>query len=298
MNPLIPALALSGCVALAALGVALWRRPVEIAGLGPHEAATGDEAASERPGPMERASRSLAPTFISWLGPARVEAARRRLESAGRPAGLTVEGYLGRKALFTMLMAVVAVVFLIGGNLVAAALAVAAGWLWMDLWLGIVASQRQAQIDRDLPDFLDVLSVTVRAGSGLRSALSRVSEALGGPLGDEIRIALRQMDLGVGTRVAFGDVRRRNSSRSLGMFISALLQTEQLGAGLSGRISDLAADMRRIYHQEARRRAAKADPRVNLVVTTLIVPGTIILIITGMIAGTDIDLGNLLGPAT
>ena len=293
----MPAVALTACYALAFAGARLVRDP-GVARLAPsgQELALEPVADAGPSGPIGRMSARLAPSVMRALGRSRLEAARRRLEAAGRPGGLTVEDYVGRKATFTILMGGVGVVFLLDGNVFGFLASTAAGWLWMDVWVAGMARRRQAQIDRDLPDFLDVVSVTVRAGSGLRSALSRVSEALGGPLGEEMLIALRQMDLGSGRRQAFEDLRRRNTSEPLGQFVTALLQAEELGVPLSDAITNLAADMRRVYHQEARRRAAKADPRVNLIVTSLIVPGAIILILTALLAGSDIDLGNLFGP--
>jgi tight adherence protein C len=294
----MPAVALTACYALAFAGARLVRDPGAMARLasGGQELPLEPVADAAPSGPIGRMSARLAPPLMRILGRSRLEAARRRLEAAGRPGGLTVEGYVGRKATFTILMGGVGVLFLLDGNLFGFAVSTVAGWLWMDVWVAGMARRRQAQIDRDLPDFLDVVSVTVRAGSGLRAALSRVSEALGGPLGEEMLIALRQMDLGSGRRQAFEDLRRRNTSEPLGQFVTALLQAEELGVPLSDAITNLAADMRRVYHQEARRRAAKADPRVNLIVTTLIVPGAIILILTALLAGSDIDLGNLFGP--
>ena len=299
MEALLPAAALTACYGLTLAGIRLVRSPGPVArfAAGREDAEVAAAPEPVRSGPIERLSGRLGRPALRALGPGRVEAARRRLEAAGRPGGLTVEGYVGRKASFTVLMGSVGLVFLLDGNLFGFVASTAAGWLWMDVWLAGMARRRQTQIDRDLPDFLDIVSVTVRAGAGLRAALARVSEALGGPLGDEILIALRQMDLGSGRRQAFEDLRRRNTSEPLARFVTALLQAEELGVPLSDAISDLAADMRRLYHQEARRRAAKADPRVNLVVTTLIVPGAIILIITALLVGSDIDLGNLLGPA-
>lgn len=297
MEALLPALVLTACYGLALIGIRLMRSPGPVArfAVGAEQVAAAAGPVPVPSGPIDRLSTRVGPPALRALGRGRVEAARRRLEAAGRPGGLTVEGYIGRKATFTILMGAVGVIFLLQGNLLGFAASTAAGWLWMDVWLAGMARRRQSQIDRDLPDFLDVVSVTVRAGSGLRAALARVSEALGGPLGEEILMALRQMDLGSGRRQAFEDLRRRNTSEPLSRFITALLQAEELGVPLSDAITDLAADMRRLYHQEARRRAAKADPRVNLIVTTLIVPGAIILIITALLAGSDIDLGNLLG---
>ena len=153
------------------------------------------------------------------------------------------------------------------------------GWFGPDVWLARQGRVRQERIERDLPDFLDILAVTVRAGLGYRAALGARREALGGPIGEEMLTALRQMELGASRRQAFLALRERNASESLGSFVAAQLQAEELGVPLSEALNDIAEDMRRAAHQAARRRAARAAPRVSLIVTTLIVPGSMILIL-------------------
>jgi len=135
----------------------------------------------------------------------------------------------------------------------------------------------------------------VAAGVGFRSALGRVAEALEGPLSEELMTALRQMELGMSRRQALEGIKDRNTSESLNQFVTALLQAEELGVPLADALGHLAEDMRRSFYQSARRRAAKAAPRVSLIVSTVIVPGAIILIIASVIAGTDVDFGNLFG---
>jgi tight adherence protein C len=114
-------------------------------------------------------------------------------------------------------------------------------------------------------------------------------------LSQEIMTALRQMELGMSRRQALDGVRSRNSSESLNQFITALLQAEELGVPLADALGNLAEDMRRSFYQSARRRAAKASPRVSLIVSTVIVPGAIVLIVASVIAGTDIDFGSFFG---
>jgi tight adherence protein C len=298
MNPLLPALVLVGCYVLALVGIRLARDPGPVGRLVPPAARGG--RLEERAGPVGRSLDRLGERLVPWvmgrMGAGRLEVHRGRLDAAGHPGGLTVRGLLGRKAAFTVLFGGVGALFLLDGNVLAFAFLTASGWLFMDVWLAGVARRRQARIDRDLPDFLDIVSVVVRAGSGLRPALQRVSEAIGGPLGEEITIALRQMDLGASRREAFVDIRRRNTSEPLSQFVTALLQAEELGVPLADAVTDLAADMRRLFQQQARRRAARADPRVNLIVTTLIVPGALILIMAALLVSTDIDWGNVFGP--
>ena len=121
-----------------------------------------------------------------------------------------------------------------------------------------------------------------------------MSESLGGPVGEEMLLALRQMELGASRRSAFEALRDRNASEQLSSFVAAQLQAEELGVPLSDALGDIAADMRRAAHQDARRRAARAAPRVSLVVTSLIVPGTMILIIASIVLGSGLTESGIL----
>jgi tight adherence protein C len=219
-----------------------------------------------------------------------------RLDLAGRPGGLTVQRFIGLKAaLATLLGGVLVLMLLAGGSPLLLPLALVVGWFGPDIWLSREARLRQERIERDLPDFLDILAVTVRAGLGYRAALGRVAEALGGPISDEMMTALRQMELGASRRQAFLALRDRTESESLGMFIAAQLQAEELGVPLSQALNDIAEDMRRAAHQNARRRAARAAPRVSVIVTTLIVPGAMILILVSIVLGSDLSETGLFG---
>ena len=90
-------------------------------------------------------------------------------------------------------------------------------------------------------------------------------------------------------------IRDSNESESLSTFIGAQLQAEELGVPLSEALNDIALDMRRSAAQNARRRAARAAPRISLIVTTLIVPGSIVLILASMLLGTDVLDSGVLG---
>ena len=119
----------------------------------------------------------------------------------------------------------------------------------------------------------------MRAGLGYRYALRRVAESLGGPVGEEMLTVLRQIELGQERRDAFLALRERNAPTALKSFVAAQLQAEELGVPLAEALNDIATDMRRMANQNARRQAQRAGPRVSLLVTTLIVPGSMILIL-------------------
>lgn len=164
-----------------------------------------------------------------------------------------------------------------------------------DIALWSKAAERQEQIEDDLPDFLDVLAVTVSAGLSFRGALERVIERSDGPLSEEMLLTLRQMDVGQSRSEAFQDLRTRTRSESLESFITALLQSEELGAPLTDALNQIALDMRRVTAQRARQKAARANPKISAVVSLIMVPATMILIGVGMFFAVDIDFGELFG---
>ncbi len=297
MNPMLAGGAMTACLVMAGWGWRLMRDRGPAARLQTQGSAGAQDGA--RRGLVGRLYDGLgdrfAPSVLGYLSENKRRSIRRKLDSAGKPGGMTLEGYAGRKAGYTIIMGGAGLLFALRGSFVIGALFIAFGWFYTDIWLSGVAKARQARIERDLPDFLDILAVTIAAGVGFRPALGRVAEALEGPLGEEIMTALRQMELGMSRRQALEGIKERNSCESLNQFVTALLQAEELGVPLADAIGNLAEDMRRSFYQSARRRAAKAAPRVSLIVSTLIVPGAIILIIASVIVGTDIDFGNVFG---
>ncbi len=290
-------LALAAAVAVAGFcyGVALYRRETRL----PDDLALALEVGATRTtavgGAVDRLGMRYAPAVLRLMGPARVNRLRRRLDLAGNPGGLTVDRYAARRAVYGALGFVGAVVTLARGEwLVAVVLLAFAGW-WTDVAIWLAVRQRRSEIERTLADFLDVLAVVVSAGLGFRQALERVADSYRGPWADEVRVTLRQMDVGVSRRQAFDELRRRNDSEQVAQFTSALQQGEELGAPIAETLIQIARDMRRADAQNARRRAARAVPKSTLVITTFMVPATMILLIAGFFLGNDVHLGQVLG---
>ena len=216
-------------------------------------------------------------------GPRRRARLERQLRRAGYPAGLTLTSFIQRETGFIILAAIILLLSLLldepvlGGGM---ALALAG---WVQLWLLNTGIRRSTEIDRDLPEFLDVLAVTVRAGMAFRPAIERVSSYHGGPLAEEMRNAIHSMRLGVPRRDAFIAVRDNSHSENVAVFVSAFLQAEELGTPLADALVDISSEIRRERAQQVRRAAARAQPKIALVVTTTILPATLILILGGMV---------------
>lgn len=236
--------------------------------------------------------RPFTTTVLDLLGEERQKSIQRRLEAAGRPDGVTVEIYAQRKTGEVLLYGTIGLLFILGGNMIFGLIALFFT-IMSDLDLYVRARQRQDQIQEQLPDFLDVLAVTVGAGMSFRQALERVAESMPGVLSEEFRTALRQMDLGTSRKGAFEALRDRNSNDALAKFVTAIQQAEELGAPLAQALNEIGQDMRRDDAQYMRRKAQKLNPRVTGISAATLLPGLIILVGGTMFFGMGTDLGNL-----
>lgn len=245
--------------------------------------------------PLDRFARRLAPQLALVLGPRTLANIRRRIDLAGRPDGMTVDSFLQLLTKYAVFLGATSFAFLLLGNFLQAVIAILAIPLLPFARLAGHQRRRREAIDDALPDFLDVLAVTVGAGIAFRSALDRVSARFTGPLRDELSFTLHQLDVGVPRRQAFSNLRDRCDSESMSSFVSAFLQAEELGAPLAESLNGIARDSRRDAAQRSRQKAAKTVPRVTLLVSMAMVPPTIVIIAVGMYLGADVDLGGVLG---
>ncbi|GAB3740807.1 type II secretion system F family protein [Nocardiopsis nanhaiensis] len=218
----------------------------------------------------------------------------RRIDASGGVDGLTLRRYVQRKIGEVALYGGLALLLFSSGNTFLALVVLAFAAL-TDLNLYVQAQERADQVQSQLPDFLDVLSVTVSAGMSFRAAVGRVAASMPGILADEFTVALRQMELGTSRREAFESLRRRNRNESLSKFVTAIQQAEELGAPLSDTLVNISQDMRRADAQYMRRKAQRLNPRVTIVTATTLLPGLLILIVGSMFLGTEVDFGAILG---
>lgn len=289
---LLLALAAGLCVTGMFYGIRLYRADAKL----PSDLALALEVGSTRTSVVgsgvDRLGMRYAPAVLRMMGPKRVNKLRVRIDKAGNPGGLTVDRYAARRAVYGFIGAVGAFALLISARPFYALIFVAFGIWWSEVGIWTATRARKAAIERTLPDFLDVLAVVVSAGLAFRQALDRVAERYQGPWADELKITLRQMDMGVSRREAFEQLRKRNESEQVAQFVSALQQGEELGAPIVDTLIAIANDMRRTDAQNARRRAAKAVPQATGIVTMLMVPATILLIGAGMFLGSGMSIGG------
>jgi tight adherence protein C len=216
------------------------------------------------------------------------EKTEKRLALAGNPGDLRVADWLGIKAigaivgaiLFFFLFAVVGVLgfpFLIGALLgIVGALF---GYTIPEFWLGGRVKKRQKAILLMIPDTLDLLTISVRAGLGFDAALGKVVEKLKGPLSDEFRRALAEIRVGKARRDSLRDIVPRTEVVPLTNFIGAIIQAEQLGVSVSKVLQVQSEQLRIERRQRAEEQAAKAPIKMLFPLVGCIFPSLFIVIL-------------------
>lgn len=251
---------------------------------------------SEGEGAFQRLASAVGSQLRKVLPARAVRWIQGQIDIAGRPNGMSVDSLLSNAARWIIILTPVAILSLVQANVVQVLLAVVIVIVLPLSKLSGLARKRREIIDRDLPDFLDVLAVTVSAGVGFRSALGTVAQRFQGPVGEEIMTVLHQINNGATVRSAFTSLRRRTDSDAMDEFVTAYLQSEELGAPLVDTLNQIAAEMRKAAAQRMRQTASRLEPRITMVVTIVMVPATMVLIVGGMYVALGADqLGSLFG---
>lgn len=211
-----------------------------------------------------------------------------RIAAAGAPGGLTVREALALKLGLAPLAAVAAVSFgaLTPGRLgiVVIALAPAAGFMAPDLWLARRARRRADEIRQELPAMLDLLRVTVESGLSLGAALGEVGGRAKGPLAREWRAVGRECALGVPLGDALEGLATRTPLAEVQALVSAIGRAARHGAPLAASLESQARDARMARRRRIQEQAAKAAPKIQLVVALLLVPSVLLLVAAALAA--------------
>ena len=139
--------------------------------------------------------------------------------------------------------------------------------------------KRQKAILLMIPDTLDLLTISVRAGLGFDAALGKVVEKLKGPLSDEFRRALAEVRVGKARRDALRDIVPRTEVGPLTNFIGAIIQAEQLGVSVSKVLQVQSEQLRIERRQRAEEQAAKAPIKMLFPLVGCIFPSLFIVIL-------------------
>lgn len=232
---------------------------------------------------FERAIKPLIQRMVRIVGrlaPKRnIEDLERDLERAGRPFDLAVIDFLGVRLLVAFLFGLVmgGVVFLFKSSpRLAIFFAVAGGLVGFYLpkvWLWRRISRRQRDMERALPDALDMLVVCLDAGLGFDLALLRIAQRWRHELARELDQVVYEIRAGKPRAEALQDLVARTGVEDIATFVAVILQAEELGVSVAKVLHIHAGQMRILRRYRAEEQARQATIKMLFPLIFLIFPG-------------------------
>jgi tight adherence protein C len=232
--------------------------------------------------PMARRLSGIAQRFAS---PTKISRTEKRLMMAGNPGDLRTVDFLGMKlAVAAIVGGIVFVIFALllrnpAFGVVGGAALGGFGFMLPEFWLGRRIKKRQHEILLAVPDTLDLLTISVKAGLSFDGALAKVVEKTAGSLADEFRRALAEIRVGKVRREALRDVVGRTDVPALSNFIAAIVQAEQLGVPIAKVLQVQSEQLRIERRQRAEELAAKAPIKMLFPLVGCIFPSMFIVIL-------------------
>lgn len=209
---------------------------------------------------------------------------RRALERAGWPGGLGPDEAAGARVVLMLAGGVLAGTLVLAsgwGSLAPALALAAAGVVGPEVWLARRAEARRRRIERDLPLLADLLYLCLQAGMGLTSGLQEIARSMWGPLGEELRLFVRDYrDAGLSQKEALLAMAERTGSAEVRLFADAVVQALELGSGLLVSLESLSSMLRQQRRRLAEAQVRRAPVRMVLPLVLCILP-VLMLIVLG-----------------
>ena len=171
-------------------------------------------------------------------------------------------------------------------------LLVAAGFFGPDAWLERLARRRRDRVVAALPDALDLLAVGVGAGRSPATVFGEVATGTSGPLAAELAGAIAEIECGTAAREAIASLRARVPGGEVGALAAALERSQTYGSPLAEQLHLQATTLRHDARRRIADQAARAAPKIQLVVALVLVPSVLVTIVAAIIAHSDALFGG------
>lgn len=154
-----------------------------------------------------------------------------------------------------------------------------AGYAGLRYFCSSAATRRKEAMEKQLPDMLDLLSVSVAAGLAFERAMLHVIETMDGPLVDEFAVTYREMSMGRSRKDALTLLGERCGVEDLSAVTGALVQAGQLGIPICNVLQAQAEAIRHARRSKVKEKAAKVSTKMLLPMVGLIFPVLIIILL-------------------
>ncbi|MCB2202558.1 type II secretion system F family protein [bacterium] len=208
-----------------------------------------------------------------------------QLTIAGNPGNLHASEFYALRIIFFVIGIVLAIILArnLSGmgmtGILLALIVMIVGLMLPNVWLRGQVRNRQNEIQRGLPDALDMLSVCASAGLGFDQSLQKISDYWETDLGEEFRLAIHEMEMGISRSEALRHMSDRLDVDDLTRFIALMIQAEKVGMSYADVLHSQAIQMRVQRQYRAREIANKLPGKMIMPIALLIFPAMLAVIL-------------------
>jgi tight adherence protein C len=167
-----------------------------------------------------------------------------------------------------------------------------AGFLVPDALLERAVRMRRERFVAALPDALDLLAVSAATGRNTAAGFAEIAASSEGPLAVELAIVVAEISAGRPQERALTSLRQRVSGSELAALVAAIERSRRYGSSLAAQLRRQASALRIDRRRAVQERAARAAPKIQLVVALVLVPSVLLIIAAGLIANADVLVGG------
>jgi tight adherence protein C len=168
----------------------------------------------------------------------------------------------------------------------------AAGFFVPDALLERRAGLRSRLLLASLPDAFDLLAVGATSGRSVASGFAELARAGSGPLAEEMRMTVAELSCGQPLSQALRSLRARVPGAEIAGLCAAIERSRRFGSPLAEQLRRQASAMRRDQRRAVEEHAARAAPKIQLVVALVLVPSVLLMIAAALIANADLLLSG------
>lgn len=182
------------------------------------------------------------------------------------------------------------------GNVALTLFAAAVAWATPLVYVHGKAQRRLDQIDRQTPDLIDMLVVTLEAGLAFGGSMDAASSRMPAPIGDELKLTMQEQRMGLAMTDALVNTLARVETPNMSSFVRSVVQGQNLGVSMGVVMRNLAADMRVRRRQAAEERAHKAPVKMLFPLIFFMFPALGVVILGPALFEIGDKLGGVAGP--
>jgi len=142
-----------------------------------------------------------------------------------------------------------------------------------------MASKRQDTIRKQLPDVMDLLTISVEAGLGFDAALAQVTKNVPGPLAQELSRLLQEVQIGISRSDAFRGLGERTSVPELHSFTLAMVQADLFGVSIANVLRAQSRELRYKRRQRAEEIAQRIPVKLLFPMIFMVLPALFIIVL-------------------